>query len=369
MKIVNVEIQSNNDKSYPIYIGSDMVSSIDEVLARIAPKKILIVTNENIFELYGEKFPELFKRPDISLEYCILPDGEIYKNQTSLEIILACAFEAKLERNDVFVAFGGGVIGDMTGFAAAIYLRGINFIQVPTTILAQVDSSVGGKVAINTPYGKNLLGAFYQPKAVFSDINYLKTLPKKEILAGLSEVVKYSFIEKSCNTEFTDFAKFLYANQKAVARLDNAVISQMIETCCKLKAAVVNQDEKEKGLRAILNFGHTIGHAIEKSTDFSRFTHGEAVAIGMKGIFFIALRLGKINEEYFNFAMELLNSFGLSYSIPKDVPAEKIIDALSYDKKVRNGKIRFVLPVGYGKVEISEDVPKDLIADVLKELY
>ena len=369
MKAVNVKIQSDNDKTYPIYIGTDMVSAIDDVINKIAPKKILIVTNENIFELYGEKFPELFKKNNISLEYCILPDGEIYKNQTSLEIILACAFEAKMERNDIFIAFGGGVIGDMTGFAAAIYLRGVNFIQVPTTILAQVDSSVGGKVAVNVPYGKNLLGAFYQPKAVFSDLNYLKTLPQREVLTGLSEVVKYAFIEKSCNTEFIDFAKFLYSNQKAILELNRDILSRMIETSCKLKAAVVNQDEKEKGLRSILNFGHTIGHAIEKSTNYNFFTHGEAVAIGMKGMFFIAFRLGKINDEYFNFAIELINSFGLSFSIPKDIPVGKIIEALSYDKKIKNGKVRFVIPVGYGKVEITEDVPDDLVVDVLKELY
>ena len=369
MQVVNVNIPNTENKNYSICIGENASENLYDVLEKFSPKKILVVTNETIYELYSELMHKIFKNADALVEYCILPDGEVYKNKASLETILSCAFENKLERNDVMVAFGGGVIGDITGFAASIYLRGIGFIQIPTTILAQVDSSVGGKVAINTPYGKNLLGAFYQPLAVAADLNVLKTLPKREILTGLSEVVKYSFIEKTCGCEFVDFAKYLYANQKAILSLDNDKISYVVERSCKLKASVVEQDEKEKGLRTILNFGHTIGHAIEKCTQYKIFTHGEAVAIGMKAVFMLALRLGKIHEEYYNFAFDLLKSFELDFKIPQNISVQQIFDALIYDKKVKNGIVRFVLPVAYAEVEMIENVDEDLVKDVLKELY
>ena len=366
---LNVEINSQEKKTYPICIGAGASEKAKELLGQYKAKKILVVTNETIFELYEDKLPEIFGSLDALVEYCILPDGEVYKNHNELEKILTCAFEAKLERSDVFVAFGGGVIGDITGFAASIYLRGVKFVQIPTTILAQVDSSVGGKVAVNTPYGKNLVGAFYQPKVVISDLNFLKTLPKREVLTGLSEVVKYSFIEKNSGVEFSDFGKFLYENVSSILKLDVETLEKVISKCCELKAAVVNQDEKEKGLRAILNFGHTIAHAIEKVTQYSIFTHGEAVAIGMRAIFKISLKLGKISSEYYDFANNLLDVYGFDYKVPNVVSPQSLLEALSYDKKVQNGKVRFVLPVEYGKVEVLDDISSELILDVIKELY
>lgn len=369
MQTVDVKIPCSENKSYQIFIGDNTSEKFPEIINMISSRKILVVTNETIYEIFSDKIKQIYACDGKIVEYCILPDGETYKNKNSLETILTCAFEAKLERNDVMVAFGGGVIGDITGFAAAIYLRGINFVQVPTTILAQVDSSVGGKVAVNTPYGKNLLGAFYQPKVVISDLNFLKTLPEREILTGLAEVVKYSFIEKSCGTEFSDFAQFLYANQSAIIKLETDKISTVIETSCKLKAKVVEQDEKEKGLRAILNFGHTIGHAIEKCTNYNQFTHGEAVVMGMKAVFIMALAMGKINEEYYKFSLDLLKSYKLDFKIPQNISTEQIMDALLYDKKVQNGAVRFVIPVGYAKVEIFNNVNKNVIENALKELY
>ncbi len=369
MQTVNLEIPNSEKKNYSIFIGENASEKLFDVLREISSQKILVVTNETIFEIYSDDVKQLFGRTGKSVEYCILPDGEEYKNKTYLERILACAFEKKLERNDVMIAFGGGVIGDITGFAAAIYLRGISFIQIPTTILAQVDSSVGGKVAINTSYGKNLVGTFYQPKAVISDLRFLRTLPEREIFAGLSEVVKYSFIEKNCGAEFSDFAQFLYAKHKGILELENDKVSSMVKTCCELKARVVEQDEKEKGLRVILNFGHTIGHAIEKCTNYKLFKHGEAVAIGMKAVFMIAFATGKINEEYYNFALDLLKSYKMEYKIPSDVTSEQVINALAYDKKVRNSSVRFVLPIGYAKVDIFDDIDKTVIENVLKELY
>ena len=369
MQVINVEIQNEERQDYKIYIGEGASEKVSNILEDILTQKVLVVTNETIYELYSEKLNKIFDIDKISVRYCILPDGEVYKNKTSLETILTCAFESKLDRNDTIVAFGGGVIGDITGFAAAIYMRGIKFIQIPTTILAQVDSSVGGKVAINTPYGKNLVGAFYQPKAVLSDLNFLRTLPKREILTGLSEVIKYSFIEKNCNTAFYDFAKFLYVNQKSILNVEKENISKCIETSCNLKSAIVTLDEKEKGLRKVLNFGHTIGHAVEKCTHYDIFTHGEAVSIGMRAAFLIALQLGKINMEYFNFAKDLLNSYGMNFKIPQNITTDDIITALVYDKKAKNGSIQFVIPTGYAKVEILENIDNQIITNALKELY
>ena len=366
---LNVELNSQENRDYPICIGAGISEKTKDLLNKYRAKKILVVTNETIFELYEDRLPEIFSNIDALVEYCILPDGEVYKNHNELEKILTCAFEAKLERSDIFVAFGGGVIGDITGFAASMYLRGVKFVQIPTTILAQVDSSVGGKVAVNTPYGKNLVGAFYQPKVVISDLNFLKTLPKREILTGLSEVVKYSFIEKNSGVEFSDFAKFLYENASSVLRLDFEVLEKVIYRCCELKSAVVNQDEKEAGLRAILNFGHTIAHAVEKVTRYNVFTHGEAVAIGMRAVLKVSHKLGKINSDYYDFGNQLLDVYGFNYKIPECIKAENLLEALAYDKKVQNGKVRFVLPVEYGVVEIFNDISPELLLEVLKELY
>ncbi len=366
---LNVELPAKEAKSYPIIIGENATCKLKEILPPLAGKKALVVTNETIFELYEEVLPKIFEETPVQIEFCILPDGESYKNEKELNKILTCAFEAKMERNDIFIAFGGGVIGDITGFAASIYLRGVKFIQIPTTILAQVDSAVGGKVAINTAYGKNLVGAFYQPKAVISNLDFLKTLPKREVLTGLAEVVKYSFIEKSCGIEFSDFAQFLFKSANGILKLDNNLTTQMVQKCCELKAAVVNQDETEKGLRMILNFGHTIAHAVEKVTNYKLFTHGEAVAIGTKGAFLISAQLGKVSSEYFNFSKELLNSFELNFKIPKEINSTNIANALIYDKKVQNGKVKFVLPVGYGMVEIFDNVEQEVVLEAIKELY
>jgi len=368
MHKLNVKV-ANNEINYPIFIGGNAIENLPEILNGIKGNKILVVTNETIFELYEEAMRVIFDIQGVQIDYCVIQDGEKYKNKNSLEKILTCAFDWKLERNDAFIAFGGGVIGDITGFAASVYLRGINFIQIPTTILAQVDSSVGGKVAIDTAYGKNLIGAFYQPNAVISDLNFLKTLPKREILTGLSEVVKYSFIEKNCGTQFIDFAKFLAENKKDILALNAEKMADVVKISCDLKANVVSIDEKEKGLRAILNFGHTIGHAIEKVTNYSVYTHGEAIAIGMKAIFLISKSLNKIDETYFNFGLKLLENYGLDFKLNKDINADDIFKALTYDKKVQNGKVRFVLPVGYASVEIYDDIDAEIIMGAIKELY
>ncbi len=369
MQTVNISIPEQKPISYQIFIGQNICDKINEVIKELPSQKAVLVTNTTIFGIYKNLLENIQKMSDIDIDFCILEDGERYKNKASWEKILKTAFDYKLERNDLFIAFGGGVTGDITGFAASIYLRGINFIQIPTTILAQVDSSVGGKVAINTSYGKNLLGAFYQPKAVITDLSLLKTLPKREILTGLAEVIKYAFIEKTCGDNFRDFAKFLDENTEKILNLNFDTLSEMIKISCELKAAIVNQDEKEQGVRAILNFGHTIGHAIEKCTNYNTFTHGEAVALGMKAILKTALTLNSIDQEYYNFAVTLLEKFGLNYKIPKDISPESIIEALIFDKKVKNGKIRFIVPTNYAQVRISDNVPQEVILKSIRELY
>ena len=354
MTVLNVRIKATKESSYPIIIEENILEKAYEyILKYTRAKKFLVVTNDKIFNLYGE-----YLRNDNS-EFIVLPDGEVYKSMDYLNKILDKALEIKLERKDAIIALGGGVIGDMAGFAAAIYQRGIDFIQIPTTLLAQVDSSVGGKVAVNHKLGKNMLGAFYQPKLVLSDTNVLKTLDERQFKTGLSEVIKYAFIEKTCNAEENyNFYEFLKENKEKICKRDTKAVKELITICCKLKSAVVNQDEKEKGLRAILNFGHTYAHAIENITNYEKYTHGEAVSIGMKLIFDLALSLGKISDEYYKDAISLIQKYDLVTSLDFKPDKEKFYDAMKSDKKVSNQSIVFVMPKNRKEVEIENNIDK-----------
>lgn len=354
MTVLDVRIKATKESSYPIIIEENILEKAYEyILKYTRAKKFLVVTNDKIFNLYGE-----YLRNDNS-EFIVLPDGEVYKSMDYLNKILDKALEIKLERKDAIIALGGGVIGDMAGFAAAIYQRGIDFIQIPTTLLAQVDSSVGGKVAVNHKLGKNMLGAFYQPKLVLSDTNVLKTLDERQFKTGLSEVIKYAFIEKTCNAEENyNFYEFLKENKEKICKRDTKALKELITICCKLKSAVVNQDEKEKGLRAILNFGHTYAHAIENITNYEKYTHGEAVSIGMKLIFDLALSLGKISEEYYKDAISLIQEYDLVTSLDFTPDKEKFYDSMKSDKKVSNQSIVFVMPTNRKEVEIENNVDK-----------
>lgn len=363
MNKISVKIPSTESKEYQILIGKGLINfAYNHITTYCKSKKFLIVTNETIHNLYGNKL-------DIkNSQWCILPDGEEYKNFDSLKMIIDKAIEYKLERKDAIVAFGGGVIGDMAGFGASVYLRGIDFIQVPTTLLAQVDSSVGGKVAINHELGKNLVGSFYQPKLVLIDTDFLNSLNLKQFKTGLAEVVKYGFIEKTCNAEESyDFIEFLIRNKSKIFELDKDVLINLISTCCSLKNAVVMQDEKEQNLRAILNFGHTFAHAIEIATNYTGYTHGEAVAIGMKMAFTTSYRMKLISENYYESALKLLTDFGLDYKLNPDLSVDLILDAMSLDKKVESGNIRFVLPVGQGKVKILDNISEKLLREVISQ--
>lgn len=360
MKEVKVKINQIPSSEYPIIIGEDLISDADRYIEKYCKaSKILIITNEKINKLWGTKLEIK------NAETFIIPDGEEYKNFDTLISILNKASELNLDRNCAFLALGGGVIGDMTGFAASIYRRGVNFIQIPTTLLAQVDSSVGGKTAVNNGFGKNLIGTFYQPKLVIADTTTLTTLDERQLKTGLAEVVKYAFIENSCGKNYNLF-EILKDNAAEIKQLNLNIINEIVEICCKLKAEVVNKDEKEQGLRAILNLGHTYGHALEKCSNYSIFTHGEAVAVGLQVCFDLSYALGLIDDEYYEKSTELINLYEFNLPEHPYYKPEELMNAMKFDKKAQNGTVRFVLPINKGEVKIFDDIDKEVLRKILE---
>ena len=292
-----------------------------------------------------------------------------HKNIRSYEKILDKACKIELERKDAIIALGGGVIGDLAGFAAATYLRGIDYIQVPTTLLAMVDSSVGGKTGFNNSFGKNLVGAFYQPKLVFADINTLKTLDKNQLASGFGEVLKYGFIEKNCGLiKDVNFASFLLENTDKILDFDEELIIKIIKTCCEFKSTVVKTDEKESGKRRILNFGHTIGHGIEKALEYKNITHGQAVVLGMKIMFNYAVKRNLIDDIYRKNAFILMDKLAPIGNLSK-INTEKIIKAMSHDKKNENDKINFIIPISRREVEISDKIDINTLKDEIVKFF
>ena len=316
-------------------------------------RKVAIVTNPTVSSLHLETLLHKIDAPQC--EVITVPDGEEFKTLTVVESILAALFEAKFDRKSLLIAFGGGVIGDMTGFAASLYQRGIDFIQIPTTLLSQVDASVGGKTGVNNHYGKNLIGAFYQPKAVYIDPYFLTTLPEREFAAGVAEVVKMAVMFDG------DFLAYLEVNDLR----EEGVIKEMIRRSVMLKASVVNQDEKEAGIRAVLNYGHTFGHVIENETGYARYLHGEAVAIGIVMANALAVELGLLSQDEAYRIMNLLqnNALPTTYLI-RDV--EGFYEHFFLDKKSNSGKITFILPGGaIGSNTMRDDIDADIIKKVL----
>lgn len=351
---LSVNIKSEN-KSYPIFIESCTVSALKEqILSFLNGKNFLVVISEKVEKLYGKELSF-----DKSQKF-VLKDGEKEKNFKNYKRILEKALKMKLTRNDAIVAIGGGVVGDMAGFAASTYMRGIGYIQVPTTLLACVDSSVGGKTAIDTNYGKNLVGSFYQPDAVFINPGFLKTLDDRQFKSGLGEVVKYAFIEKSCRCgEDLNLTNFLSEKTSDILNRDEKTLSKLIKICVKLKISVVEKDETESGLRKILNFGHTYGHAIEKITNYKKYTHGEAVVEGMKFSFNLAVKRNLIDKNYKFFADDVIRKFNF-----REIPLfnqEKMIELMQMDKKATSKHIVFVLPTDYSTVEEFSLLPDEII--------
>ena len=342
---LEVNIQSAQ-KKYPIFINNhDLENLSNEIFEYLNSKNYIVVISKKVYKLYSQilNFPKE--------KIFILKDGESEKNIKNYAKILDFAFKNHLTREDAIIAIGGGVVGDLSGFAASTYMRGIKYIQVPTTLLACTDSSVGGKTAINTIYGKNLVGTFYQPHAVFINVNFLKTLDIRQFKSGLGEVVKYAFIEKSCEcNEELNLMNFLNANVQSILNKDILVLYELIKMCIKLKISVVNQDEKEKGLRKILNYGHTYGHALEKILNYKKFTHGECVVQGILFSLNFAFQLGKIDKEYKFLCEDLISKFNFP-KLPQ-FDKNKILNIMKSDKKAGNNYITFILPTEYAKVEV-----------------
>ena len=367
-----VTVALNNDsqpnRSYDIAIAPHSLKDLGEQLAAIGlgkkSKKALIVSNPVIYKHYGEIVVNSLASAGFDVAHLILPAGERFKTANSLQKIYDAALDHRLERSSAIIALGGGVIGDMSGYAAATWLRGIELVQVPTTLLAMVDSAIGGKTGINHPQGKNLIGAFYQPRLVWIDPEVLKTLPAREFRSAMAEVIKYGVI----------WDRELFDLLAKCDRLDQLryVSAELLQTilyrCAKAKAEVVSKDEKEGNLRAILNYGHTVGHAIESVTNYRLYNHGEAVGLGMiiAGAIAVDLELWSADEQAQQVA--IITKTRLPQTLPADIDLDAIVAAMSTDKKVEAGKVRFILPTAIGAVTLSDRVTGDLVKQNLRKI-
>ncbi|MEW6133862.1 MAG: 3-dehydroquinate synthase [Pseudomonadota bacterium] len=358
MQTLTVEL---GDRAYPIHIGPGLIGRADLIVPHLAQKRVAVVTNTTVGPLYLERLTKTLSGAGVEVTPIVLPDGEEYKDWQTLNLIFDALLESRAERKTTLVALGGGVIGDMTGFAAACYQRGVPFIQVPTTLLSQVDSSVGGKTGINHPLGKNMIGAFYQPKLVLADTDTLKTLPARELSAGLAEVIKYGLIRDA------DFLSWLEANMDKLRALDPDAIGHAIYRSCEIKAQVVGEDEREGGIRAILNLGHTFGHAIETGMGYGNWLHGEAVAAGMVLAAEASRRKGWLTKAEVERVRAIIRAAGLPDAAP-NLGVDRYLEYMGHDKKVEAGRIRFVLLKKIGEAVITADVPMEMLRDMLGAL-
>ena len=344
------------ERSYPIYVDAGILERAGEYLAQVGLRgKVAIITNPTVAQLYLDTAHDALSRSGFEVTPVLVPDGEEHKNLQSLSTIYDRLIAARLERKSCVLALGGGVIGDLAGLTAATYLRGVPYIQVPTTLLAQVDSSVGGKTGVNHADGKNLIGAFYQPKLVLIDTNVLRSLPRRELIAGLAEVIKYGIIE--------DPALFSTLEQgiEKVTGLDQEMLTRVVAISCAIKARVVEADEREDDYRAVLNFGHTIGHALEAATGYRQFLHGEAVGVGMVKATVLSVRQGFCDGATLNRVTALVQRAGLPADIPSTVSPHSLIQAMEIDKKVAGGKIKFIMCEGVGKTRFHWLAPDEIL--------
>ena len=337
MKTINIQF---DERSYPIYIGEGLISNYELISQHILGKKVAIITNETVADIYLKTLMETVS-PHKELISIILPDGESYKSKDSLDSIYTQLLQNKADREITLIALGGGVIGDITGFAAATYMRGVNFIQIPTTLLSQVDSSVGGKTGINHPLGKNMIGAFYQPKCVISDMDVMKTLPSRELSAGLAEVIKYGLIRDN------KFFEWLESHIQYLIEMNPKYLIEAVQRSCENKAAVVEADEFESGIRAILNLGHTFGHAIEVAQGYGNWLHGEAVGAGMVMAAKLSQSMGWLADKDVGRIVALIKKAGLPTEPPK-ISVKKYMELMMLDKKTKDGQINLVLQKSIG---------------------
>lgn len=355
MKTLTVAL---GERSYPIYIGADLLTQADLLTRHIKSKQVVIVTNETVAPLYLQKV--LANLSDFQVEVVVLRDGEQFKTLESLNLIFDQLLASKFSRNATLIALGGGVIGDMGGFAAACYQRGIAFIQIPTTLLAQVDSSVGGKTGVNHPLGKNMIGAFYQPQAVIADVDVLDTLDDRQLAAGLAEVIKYGLI---CNLAFFEW---LEKNIDALLKRDKTALTYAIEQSCLMKAQVVAEDEHEGGVRATLNLGHTFGHAIETGMGYGNYLHGEAVAIGTCLAADLSQRKGFLTAHDVARIIDLFKRANLPIQTPAELSATQFVELMAVDKKNVDGDIRVILLEAIGKATLPMAVDSSSLTQTLQ---
>ncbi len=354
MKVLNVEL---NDKSYPIYMGAGLISQRELLIKHIKSRQVLIVTNTTISPLYLDFVVKSLS--SYQVEVIILPDGEQYKSLEYITLIFDQLLEKKFSRNVTLIALGGGVIGDMTGFSAACYQRGVSYIQIPTTLLAQVDSSVGGKTGVNHPLGKNMIGAFLQPQCVIADMNVLDTLADRHLVAGLAEIIKYGLIRD------LKFFEWLEDNINLILERDKDALTYVIHQSCINKAEIVAEDEFESGVRAILNLGHTFGHAIETGAGYGKYLHGEAVSIGICLAADLSKRLGWISENDLNRIIALIKSATLPTSVPAEMNVNQFVELMSVDKKNVDGEIRLILLKDIGKATLPMTVEQSQLEATL----
>jgi 3-dehydroquinate synthase len=356
-KTVTVDL---GEKSYNIHIGEKYLMNLPGLPTDISPDSVsLLVSDELVFSLYGEEVLNMLRGAGFKVETAVIKGGESCKSLSTLEWLYEQMISYGMDRSSAVFALGGGVVGDLAGFAAASFMRGIGYIQIPTSLLAQVDSSVGGKTGVNLPLGKNLVGAFYQPGLVLADVSLLHTLAEREYKTGLAEVIKYGAIWDE------EFFNFLEANLERIKTRDMECLIHIVQRCCEIKAEIVSQDEKERGVRALLNLGHTFGHAFESLTGYEQFTHGEAVAIGMVCAVHLAEKLGRMTAAEANRVTGLIKNYGLPVDYG-DLAAGDIIERMRKDKKSTAGKIKLVLPVGIGRSEVIAGITEEQIRSVLK---
>jgi 3-dehydroquinate synthase len=356
MKTVRVSLE---ERSYPIIIGNGILARAGRLLSRIAAHPlVVVVSNSKVMNLHGQTLLESLRRAAFSVNTIKVPDGEQYKILATVEFMYQQLARFRADRKTLLVAFGGGVIGDMAGFAAATYLRGIPFVQIPTTFLGQIDSAIGGKTGVNLSVGKNLVGAFYQPRMVLIDPLMLLTLPRREFVSGLYEALKYGVIRNPL------LFQLITRKHQKLPREDSKSLERIIAECAAIKADIVSRDERESGLRMVLNFGHTLGHALEVATNYSRFTHGEAVGHGMIMATQLAVKLNKIDPRE---AQSIQQALAGVCRMPKvqDLDCRLLMNHMLSDKKIDNRKIRFVIPRGIGRVEIVQDAPVDAVRQIV----
>lgn len=359
MRKVRVEL---GQAGYDIFIGTDLSEALGDFIKQAGlSQKALLISDTVVGPLYSEKILAILREAGLRAEVFTVEAGESSKSLAVAEKIYTKAIEMGLDRKSAIFALGGGVVGDLAGFIAATYMRGIAFIQLPTSLLAQVDSSVGGKVAVNHALGKNMIGAFYQPKAVFMDLAMLNSLPKREIYTGLAEIIKYGVIYDQ------EFFAYLEENADAIMRLEIEAIVHIVARSCEIKAAVVSQDEKESGMRIILNFGHTLAHAIESETAYAKYNHGEAVAIGMLGAAQISQKMGLTDESKVKKVKALIRKFHLPVKA-SGCTVEKMFEIIFHDKKTVNGNVQWVLMNSIGAVQVEKNVPDTLVKEVMADI-